>query len=1314
MVRKSRILVVLIAFLLVFSSSVSAAVPNKVENTKAKENQTTLQKLEKSEVDKQYKNTDIVRVIVEMKSDPTILYAQKQKKMYKELPEAKKKQLTNEKLAEQQAVKNQVKKNKVKLVEHENFTTVVNGFSADMMYGDIEKVKEIKNVSSVEVVNEYERPEEAPDMVYSKELVQAQEAWRDYGYKGNGMVVGVIDTGIDPGHQDMVLSDETEVDLTESKVDRIKRDSDLSGSYYTEKVPYAYNYMDENDTIQDVAPGANMHGMHVSGTVGANGNEDDGGIKGVAPEAQILGLKVFGNDPNFRSTYGDIYVKAIDDAIVLGADVLNMSLGSPASFVSPDSAEHKAVGRAVENGILMSISAGNSAHFGNGFANPTSENPDVGVVGAPGISYDSLQVASLENHFMDLDAVKVEFGGESSESPFLSAGSKHPNDVETKTFDVADGGLGYPEELSDVSGKYAMVQRGGLTFIEKAVNAQAAGAVGVIIFNNADGYVNMASDPSITIPQLFMLKNDGDKIVSAIRGGEKVTFTFEGEKTTAPNPEGGKMSDFTSWGVTPSLDFKPEITAPGGQIYSTLENGQYGMMSGTSMAAPHVAGGAALVLQRVDADFDLIGYDRVYTAKNIMMNTAQPVVDQGTVNSSLEWNLPYSPRRQGSGIMQLHSALSTPVVVTEVETDEAKVALKEVGNQFEFTLKAQNFSDEDVTYDAAANIQTDFAAYGELGWAVDELETQGLLNVNVTVDGQDSAEITVPAGGSVTFTVVADVSNAQVVDPSRTDDWTTPVDVDEVFPNGYFVEGYVTLTDSADTHPQLSVPYVGFKGNWDQAPILDGLKYDDDSFYGMAGAVYAENDSYNYLGYNPINEKFEADKIAISPNGDKVQEAFIPALTFLRNAKKVEFNIVDEDGKQLRKLRTENEVRKDYYDRGNGSYYKLNPSWKWDGKIKNKVAADGQYYFEIKSVIDFPDAEWQSVKIPVKIDTIAPEVAFDVVEDNTALSINAEDNEGGSGISYLDILIDGETVLDEPLAGDASEYAFGEELEVGSVVTVESYDFAGNKTAVEAEVTEVNHDKKAPEVYLDSPDALGTVNTNDVKFTGKVVDESDIDEFTIAGQDVELTYNEEKAEYTFDTTLHFEDGVPSFEVKAVDSAGNVSKFKRTIMVDATAPEVEVIGAPASEYIEHGADNPIVDVRVADNFDEIRFYLDGDELFFKEFQAPYEMRSFEHVIEEIELELKEGPNQFTFEATDLAGNKTVRTLDLFKLGEGETAPETGETPDGGKFNPNPVPEKPGKIIKPELPGGGGGIKAPAPSPTKPITTGNPGIGVKISL
>ncbi|OXT16069.1 lactocepin [Bacillus sp. OG2] len=1278
-----RLLAILSLFFLMFSSSVSAAaVPEKTKSIKGQENQKTIQQLKKAELDKQYKSTDIVRVIVEMKTEPAILYAQKQNKRYKELPDATKAQLKNEKLTEQQAVKNKAKQNRVKLIEHESFTTVVNGFSAEMMYGDIEKVEELSEVSDVQVVNEYTRPEEKPDMVYSKELVQAQEAWREYGFKGEGMIVGVIDTGMDPDHRDMVLSSDTNEELTKSKVNKFVKNNALKGKYYTEKVPYGYNYMDENDTIGDIGPGASMHGMHVSGTVGANGDEENGGIKGVAPEAQILALKVFGNDPNMPSTYSDIYVKAIDDAIVLGADVLNMSLGSTAGFVSPEDQEQKAVERAVNNGILMSISAGNSAHFGNGFANPWASNPDVGVSGSPGVSYDSLQVASVENSYMDLDAVNYQFGAESGKAAFLSAGNIHPNSMETKTFEAAYGGLGKPEELGNLEGKFALIKRGELAFTEKALNAQAAGAVGVIIYNNADGYVNMQSDPAIQIPQLFMLKSDGDKLQAALAAGEKVTLTFNGEKVKSANPEAGRMSAFTSWGLTPNLDFKPEITAPGGQIYSTLENNEYGMMSGTSMAAPHVAGGSALILERVDNEFGVEGFERVNIAKNLLMNTAKPIIDQGTVNQSFGWEIPYSPRRQGSGIMQLNSALQSPVIVTDASTDEAKVALKEVGDTFEFTLKAKNYSSETAEYDVAANLQTDFAAYGELGWAADGLEAQSILDASIKVNGEDASTVSIPANGTATIQVSVDVSNAKVVDPSITGDWETPVAIDEVFPNGYFVEGYVTLKDANDVNAELTVPYAGFKGEWDKAPILDGMKYDESSFYGMGGAVSESGDSYNYLGYNPVEDAFQAESIAISPNGDKVQDEIIPVLSFLRNAEKTEFIITDETGKQLRKLRTENNLRKHYYDRGNGANYTLNPAWGWDGNLNNAVAEDGQYYFEIKTIVDFEGAEWQSVKIPVKVDTAAPSVKAELVEANTIVKIEAADNDGGSGLSYLDVLVNGETILDEPLSGDTEEFELPEALDENAEVKVVAYDNAGNSAEAAAGIGEGSTDKTVPYVYLNEPAALEVYNTNDLNVSGTIKEESDMKEFTINGEAVELTYNEEKEQYEFTSSLHFEDGVHSFEVKATDAADNTISFKRTVMVDATAPGVEIIGLPANKNIKHNKPNPVIDVKVTDNFDELRISFNGSELFYNEFKEPYEMRSIEKVLEGIELELKEGANLFVFEAVDLAGNKTAKSIELYKLKKGEKAPDKGEIPDEGKPEKPEKPEKPGKPGKPD--------------------------------
>ncbi len=1231
---------------LAFSNAAMAAVPEPAAKVKTKVQKTLTNAVV------EYADTEKVRVIVELKNKPTIDFAQAKGVKYSELDEATKESLESAALKQQDEVVSQLNVKKLNINVLENFTTVVNGFSAEVEYGNIKFIKNLENVAEVYIAHEYKRPETKPEMLYSKELVEAQKAWDEYGYKGEGMIVGVIDTGIDPEHRDMILSEETEEELTAEEVAAIAKENGLKGKYYTEKVPYAYNYMDDNDTILDLGKEASMHGMHVSGTVGANGDEENGGLKGVAPEAQILGLKVFGNDPEMPSTFSDIYVKAIDDAIKLGVDVINMSLGSTAGFVLPDDPEQKAVQKAVENGVMMAISAGNSAHFGNGWDNPKASNPDIGVSGSPGISYDSLQVASYENQFMDLDAITANIGDASKKYPFLSASSAHPNDIEQKSFEVVYANLGSQEDVAalDLEGKYALIQRGTYGFTEKALNAQAKGAAGVIIFNNADGYVNMATDPAIKIPQLFMLKTDGLELKAALDAGEAVTLEFNGDVTKASNPAATKMSDFTSWGLTPNLDFKPEITAPGGQILSTFQDDKYGMMSGTSMAAPHVAGGSALVLERVDSEFGVTGLERVKVAKNILMNTGAPVVDKGTINGMFEFNIPYSPRRQGAGLMQLHSALSTPVVVAEKTTGEAKVALREVGDKVTFTLKAKNYSDVAVSYNVGVNVQTDLSLFDVLGYAADELEAQPLEDVTVKVNGEDSAVVELAAGEEKEITVDMDLTDAKVL----TRNAGGYIAAEEVFNNGYFVEGYVTLTDTADTYPELTVPYVGFNGEWGQAPIVDAAQWETDTFYGMTGLL---DENYNFLGYDYFADDIKPEYMAFSPNGDGSQDKVIPLVSFLRNAKKVEFNVLDKDGKKIRTLRTENNVRKNYYDGGRSANYSLNPARAWDGVADLKNVAEGDYFIEVRAVVDYPGAEWQSYKYPVKVDVTAPtvEAVYDAETKKLTLT-NTADNENGSGLAYVDVLVDGESVLDAPLSGDGT-YDLGSIPET-SYVDVVAVDYAGNFTVVNAQDAV---DAEIPDVHVLIPDAFGTINSKETVVSGWVADNSGIRDLKVAGQAAKLVYNAAEKRYDFSSKLAFDtDGVKKFDITAVDGKDNEISFQRTLFVDSTAPTLKVKGAPGA--VAPSVTKLPVSLDVADNFDEIRVYVNGNEVFFNEFVEPYAMRGFKKTID-VELDLKEGDNNFVFEVTDLAGNKATEKVTIKKL---------VESGNGGGATPGPAP------------------------------------------
>ncbi|MCO0595917.1 Fn3-like domain-containing protein [Peribacillus butanolivorans] len=565
--------------------------------------------------------------------------------------------------------------------------------------------------------------------------------------------------------------------------------------------------------------------------------------------------------------------------------------------------------------------------------------------------------------------------------------------------------------------------------------------------------------------------------------------------------------------------------------------------------------------------------------------------------------------------------------------------MKEIGNKFAFTLKVENFSNKAVKYDVKGNIQTDYAIQGQLGYSANQLEAQEIQNASIKINNKNTNKITVPAKKSVTFEVKVDISNAKVLG----DDLQTLVDIDKVFPNGYFVEGFVTLKDPTDTKPELHVPYVGFKGEWDKAPILDGTKYEKESFYGMAGGVSTADKDFTYLGYDPAGKTFNSKYIAISPNGDGAQDDFVPILSFLRNAKKVEFNILNGENKSVRKLRTENNVRKDYYDGGEGSYYSLDPARKWDGKINNALAKDGVYYFEIKAMIDYEGAKWQTYKMPIKVDTLEPTVKISKI--GKVLTIQGKDNLNGSGIAYYDVQIDGESILKEPLAANTKKFTLPDVR--GEKVQVVAIDFAGNEKAAETELATDSApiDNNAPAVKIKSPEALSVNNKNKIKITGEIEEASEIKEFTIDNKRVPVTYNKTKNKYEFSIEKKFGDGVQSFTVKATDKWDNTVSFKRTIMVDATKPGLKVKGVPATVGVK--GSNPKVDVTVEDNFDEIRLYLNGSEVFYNEFKEPYKMRSYKKKIEDLELPLKPGNNKFEFKVTDLAGNESKKVFNIQK-------------------------------------------------------------------
>ncbi|MFF2753542.1 S8 family serine peptidase [Psychrobacillus sp. NPDC058041] len=1247
MLKFRRILLMALIFMLSFSNVAFGM--GTVSNAKSKINLSTLQ-LQKPEhniperlVDPENPD-EKVRIIVELNNAPTIEKATKKGVLYKELNSSDRKSLEATVTKEQVDVQSTITQEAPTIEYLESFTTVFNGFSAEVEAKYVDQIASLPGVKAVYESTEYDRPTEKPEMIYSKELVQAQRAWNEYGVKGEGMVVGIIDTGIDPSHKDMILTDNSKGIITQAKVNQLLADGTIeNGQFYTAKVPFGYNYMDGNNQILDLGPDASMHGMHVAGTVGANGNEQNGGIKGVAPEAQLLALKVFGNDPGYPSTFGDIYVKAIDDAIKLGADVLNMSLGSTAGFVDASNPEQQAVKRATDNGVLVAISAGNSNMFGSGTFYPYAENQDYGLTGAPSVSYNSFGVASFENSVITAYSFDYQFDKvKAGNAMYLLANDADPMKTLAKPTAILDAGIGNPQDFvgKDFKGKIALISRGTIDFVTKGKNAQAAGAIGVIIYNNASGTINMATDPTIKIPYMFALQTDGLKLKAALDSGKAVTVSFEGNFVETPNTNAGKMSDFTSWGPTPNLDFKPEITAPGGNIFSTLNNDKYGLMSGTSMAAPHVSGGTALILERVNKEFKLTGYNRVQMAKNLLMNTSKPVeFKKGEF---------VSPRRQGAGLMQLANALSTDVVVTNKATGEGKVALKEIqNNKISFTLEAKNFSKNEKTYDVKVAVQTDNVAKAS-GVMVTVPNQIGSIVVTNDVSIKTLDKLVIPANSTKTFDVEIDIADLE--------------ELKEYFTNGFFVDGFVTLTDSNEAitgNVPLTVPFFGFNGKWDEAPIFDYFAWDDMSYWGYT-ALADEQGNFIDGGGN-----FDSTRFGFSPNGDGVRDKAIPVFSLFRNAKELKVQVLDSTGKVVRTIRTAKDRTKHYIDSAKIPPYTYSSNYAWDGKINNKLAADGDYFIQVSAVIDFEGANWQSIKFPVKVDTIAPtaEVTFDQETNKVSVS-DFKDNEGGTGADYWEVYVNGQ-LISSTLSVDTNEFVIDTPLINKDRVTVKVVDAAQNSTDYKFAITSGEEETTHPVIFITSPEFHDAYNTSEVEVNGYIEDDSNI---------VSVTVNGEEAEFdgvNFSHTLTLEDGVKDIRVAAIDEFGNEMQITRKIFVDTQVPTISVKNNYPSSTTK---DTVKVSVNIGDNFDQIRLLVNGDERYSRELSEPYAMNGFNKNLD-LDLALVDGDNEFTFEVEDLVGHISSQTITIKKTKVVVVNPGGGGGSDSGSGSVGPAPTNP---------------------------------------
>ena len=597
----------------------------------------------------------------------------------------------------------------------------------------------------------------SPELAHALAMTGADVA-QESGLTGAGVKVGVMDTGIDYHHPDLGGGF--------GPGSRVVTGYDFVGDRYDSTgsggalIPHPDRDPDD----------CNSHGTHVAGIIGASGNRDTGGARGVAPGVTFGAYRVFGCD---GSTSADIMIAAMERALADGMDVLNMSIGS-AFQTWPQYPTAVAADALVDAGVVVVTSIGNSG--GSGLYSAS----------APGVGRKVIGVASFENSHVNVASFVANPTGRIIGYTVLSGPAGVPGPPAPPTTGTSaeivfvgrgcvDGNLTTPGAqtdpyLADPKGKVALITRGVCPFDEKYARAVAAEAVGVIIENNAPGIFFGGFTVGRGVFGIAVSQADG----AALKAPAGQTATWTDDRVDVANPTAGRASSFTSFGLTAELELKPDIGAPGGLIRSTvpLEMGAYDTFSGTSMASPHVAGAVALLLEAKPSTSPSM-------VRTILQNSADPIPFVSAA-SFLE-----VVHRQGAGMVDIDDAIVSDTLLTP-----GKISLGE-GTGGTRPLSITNNSAETRTY--ALGHEAAVSTFGStFGPSFTPLAGSAVFRRA----GAIVTSIDVESGATVTLDVTV----------------STPT-----LANGVIYGGYLKVSAAGRDY---RVPYAGFWGDYQGIRVL--------------------------------------------------------------------------------------------------------------------------------------------------------------------------------------------------------------------------------------------------------------------------------------------------------------------------------------------------------------------------------------------------------------------------------------------------------------------------------------------------------------
>lgn len=739
-----------------------------------------------------------------------------------------------------------------------NYSTILDGIYVSTTYENLQRICNFDGVSRVMISNTYKTAEAVtnPVNVYETGIFNSS----DVSYTGKGTIVAVLDTGCDYTHSAFTthqvvnpLYNRDDIarllpnTIAYSYDDTLEAREVYYGNITRDKIAYGYDYADKDP---DIMPFASEHGTHVAGIIGGY----DSTITGVAVDTQLAIMKVF-SDYREGADDGDI-LAALDDSVRLGVDAINMSLGTSCGFTREVDEQYKneIYNNIKQTGISLIVAASNdySSGYGSEFGNTNKvENPDSATVGAPSTYEAALSVASINGN-----KDKYMLANGEKEIFFLEAFNQNAKELNffemlgitsgvSQTYEyvtVPGYGLQVSYGAIDVKGKIALVRRGDISFEDKVMYAANAGAAAVIIYNNVYGDIIMTVGNHVTIPVVSIGKDDGDYLAEQGSG----TLSFD-----ANNQAGPFMSDFSSWGPTPDLKIKPEITAHGGNILSAIPGGGYDKLSGTSMASPNMCGIAVLIRQYVKDSYPNLSAPEVRDLVNrLCMSTATIALDRN--------GNPYSPRKQGAGIADIAKATSTTAYLYVDGIDKTKLELGDDPARkgiYTMSVKLRNLANSAVSYKLGNYTMTESLSADKKYVAERAYMLNGNAEYSVTNGTIDNGVVTVAGNQTAEITIKITLSKQD------------KAYLNASFANGMYVEGFITLDNTDDNGVDLNVPYLAFYGDWSDAPIFDKDYY------------LVETEAHN----NAIDDedKIKADYYASTPLGKYFYDYIIPMGSYI-------------------------------------------------------------------------------------------------------------------------------------------------------------------------------------------------------------------------------------------------------------------------------------------------------------------------------------------------------------------------------------------------------------------------------------------------